>query len=244
MINKNYLNEVNSKAYHLFLMLLCLLCVSCTSDENSYFPLNKAYKWQYNVTLSTKDGLLNQKYILNNLGEGELDGESVYLRQLLNGTRLYYSVSEEGIYYLGNLDSQDITPEFYEDKQLVLPDLLVVGAGWEQTTITKLLKKTGPSQKTVLEVIVEIPLEVNVESLGETVVVAAGRFEKCLKITMSGSIFKNAGDYIGLTLINVEQTNWYAPGVGLVKMERLETTQRKVLDKGSLLIELAEFQSG
>lgn len=61
---------------------------------------------------------------------------------------------------------------------------------------------------------------------------------------MSGSVFKNAGDYIGLTLINVEQTSWYAPGVGLVKIERLETTQRKVLDKGSLLIELAEFQSG
>jgi hypothetical protein len=41
----------------------------------------------------------------------------------------------------------------------------------------------------------------------------------------------------------VEQSNWYAPGVGLVKMERKETTQRKALDKGTLLVELVKFES-
>ena len=49
---------------------------------------------------------------------------------------------------------------------------------------------------------------------------------------------------MGLTLVNVEQTNWYFPGVGLVKMERLETTQSAALDKGTLSIELTRFESG
>ena len=44
--------------------------------------------------------------------------------------------------------------------------------------------------------------------------------------------------------MNVEQTNWYSSGVGLVKMERIETTQSDALDKGTLLVELTEFESG
>jgi uncharacterized protein DUF3108 len=222
---------------------LLLFCVSCSKNENSYFPLSKGYKWQYDVTLITRDGLSKQKYILNNLGEGQLEGKPVYLRQSLDDTILYYSVSDEGIYYLGNIDSQSIEHEFIEDIQLVIPKPLTVGTEWEQTTITKLLKKTGPPQKTVFEIFAKVPLEVKVESLTETVTVAAGNFQNCMKITMSGFEFKNAGNYIGLTMVSVEQTNWYAPGVGLIKMERIETTQRKALDKGSLSLELAEFVS-
>ena len=61
---------------------------------------------------------------------------------------------------------------------------------------------------------------------------------------MTGSAYKEAGNYVGLTLVNVVQTNWYSPGVGLVKMERLETTQSDALDKGTLSIELVNFASG
>jgi hypothetical protein len=227
-----------------FIFLLCLFCASCSNTENSYFPLNKGYKWQYDVVLTTRDGVLKQKYILNNIGKAELDGALVYLRQSLDGTALYYSASNEGIYYLGKLDSRSVQSQFNEDKYLVIPEALFVGAEWEQTTITKLLKKTGPPQKTVFKIIAEIPLEVKIESMSETVNVVAGRFKNCMKITMSGFAFKDAGNYIGLTMVSVEQSNWYAPDVGLVKMERLETTQRKALDKGSISIELAEFESG
>ncbi len=87
-------------------------------------------------------------------------------------------------------------------------------------------------------------MEVTVASLSETVSVPAGTFGNCLKITRSGSMMKDAGNYVGLTLVNVEETSWYAPGVGLVKLERIETTQSDALDQGSLLIELADFETG
>ncbi len=91
----------------------------------------------------------------------------------------------------------------------------------------KTVKKTGPPQKTIFKIVAEVLLEVKIESLHEIVTVPARRYENCMKTTMSGSTFKNAGNYVGLTLVNVEQTNWYAPGIGLIKMERLETTQSK-----------------
>ncbi len=200
-------------------------------------------KWQYDVALITRDGLSNQKYIFNNLGKGKLDGEPVYLRYSLDGSLLYYSASEEGIYYLGNVNTQNIDSEFKKDKELIVPDKIVVGTKWEETTTTKLLQKTGPPQKTVFKIIAEVPLDVQIESLTETVDVPAGRFENCMKVSMEGFVFKDAGNYVGLTMVSVAQSNWYAPEVGLVKMERIETTERKALDKGSLLMELVKFES-
>lgn len=244
MFNQIFPSGVTAKLSRLVFLFLSLLCVSCSNKENSYFPLSNGYKWRYDVSLVTRDGLENQKYILNNIGQGELDGVPVSLRKSLDGTILYYSISDEGIHYLGNTDGLSINPVFNEDKQLVIPKQLSVGIEWEQSTHTKLLIKTGPQRKTVFKIVAEVPLEVKIESLDEIVTVPAGRYDNCMKITMSGSTFKNAGKYVGLTLVNVEQINWYAPGIGLVKMERLETTQRKALDKGTLLIELAEFEPG
>lgn len=248
MINQGYpsvdLGRGKVKVYSLSLFVFALLCLSCSKGDVSYFPLNKGYKWQYDVSLVTRDGLLNQKYILNNLGIGELEGAPVYLRQSLDGTTLYYSNSAEGIYYLGSVNDRSLVPEFKEDKQLVLPVSHPLNAEWQQATVTRLLKKTGPPQKTVFEIFAKVLLDTKIESLDEIINVPAGRFENCMKITMSGSTFKDAGNYVGLTLVNVEQTSWYAPGIGLIKMERIETTRSDALDKGTLLIELAEFEAG
>jgi hypothetical protein len=142
------------------------------------------------------------------------------------------------------MNDKMISPEFHADKQLVIPDKPVLGSQWQQSTVTKLLKKTGPPQKTVFEIFAKVDLEARIESLEEIVDVPAGRFKNCMKITMSGSSFKDAGNYVGLTLVNVEQTSWYAPDVGLVKMQRIETTQSDALDKGTLLIDLADFDEG
>jgi hypothetical protein len=228
----------------LILLLLSLLITACSDSEQSYFPLEKGVKWQYDVSLINRDGISNQKYILNNLGESELNGEPVYLKQSFDGTILYYSNSDNGIQYLGKADSNNINFNFKEEKKQVIPDKIDVGTVWEELTTTKLLQKTGPPQKTLFKIIAEVPMEVKIESLTETVIVPAGKFENCMKVFMDGFVFKDAGNYVGLTMVSVQQSNWYAPGVGLVKAERLETTEQQALDKGTLLIELAKFESG
>lgn len=233
---------VTKRRYVLFSFFL--LIAGCSQKDESYFPLNNGYKWVYDVSLETEDGLEKQKYILANLGESEREDKSVYLRQSLDGTILYYSVSDEGTHYLGSVNDKGLKPEFKEDKHLVMPFSYAVGTEWQQSTTTKLLKKTGPPQKTVFEIFAEVLLESKIESLNETVKVPAGTFKNCMKITMYGSSFKDAGNYVGLTLVDVQQTSWYAKGVGLIKMERIETTKSDALDKGELLVELVTFQGG
>jgi len=242
MFNQNRLLIVLFRNCGFILLFIFFSCSGCSEREQSFFPLSKGYKWRYDVLLETRDGVRKQKYILNNLGESELEGAPVYRRESLDGTILYYSISNEGIHYLGNINDKAISPVFNGDKQLVIPELHTVNRKWEQSTTTRLLKKTGPPQKTVFEIFANVDMEAKIESLDDIVTVPAGRFENCMKITMSGSSFKDAGNYIGLTLVNVEQTSWYAQGVGLIKMQRLETTKSDALDKGTLLIELADFE--
>jgi hypothetical protein len=244
MINQ-YSLRINSLSKCCFVSFFILIIFSgCSKKEQSYFPLSNGYKWRYDVLLETRDGIQKQKYILNNTGEGELNGTPVYLRESLDGTVLYYLDSNEGIYYLGSRNNKKIKSEFNNDKKLVIPQVYMVNKKWKQSTVTKLLKKTGPPQKTVFEIFAKVELEGKIETLDAMVIVPAGRFENCMKITMRGSSFKDAGNYVGLTLVNVEQTSWYAKGVGLVRMERIETTESNALDKGTLLIELADFETG
>lgn len=242
--NKTSLLYLNYKCSYFILIIFALLSSSCSTQDLSYFPLKEGYKWRYNVIQTTRDGIQKQQYILRNFGETEINDKPAFVRYSLDGTALYYSISDEGILYLGSTNGQDINLEFNEDEQIVIRNPVSVDTYWEQSTITKLLKKTGPPQKTEFIIYAKVPLEVKIESLDEVVDVSAGRFENCMKISMSGSAFKDAGNYVGMTLVNVEQTSWYAKGVGLVKMERVETTQSEALDKGSLLIELAEYKSG
>lgn len=236
------LNKMNKpRVSRLIIFILIWLCTSCADNNDSYFPLTKGLKWQYDVALITRDGLSNQKYMFHNLGEKDFENKPVFLRESIDGTISYYSNIDDEIRYLGNIDSHSLNAKFIENKKIILPKELAIGTSWLDATSTKLLQKTGPPQKTLFKIIANVPLDVKIESLTETITVPAGTFENCLKVSMSGSVYKDAGNYVGLTVVGVEQSNWYAPGIGLVKLERIETTERQALDKGSLLVELTDF---
>jgi hypothetical protein len=138
--------------YSLAIFFLAI-CTSCSNKEYSYFPLNSGLKWHYNVLLTTRDGLKKQKYILHNIGSDTLNGEPVFLRKSLDGTILYYSVLEKGIYYLGSLDSSVLDPKFISDKRLVIPKPFAINTKWEQLTTTKLLKKLAHHKKQYLKLL-------------------------------------------------------------------------------------------
>ena len=225
-----------------FVIIVSFLCISCSKNDDSYFPLSSGLKWHYSVSLTTRDGLENQKYILLNAGSKEIDGELVYRRESLDGTNLFYKITDEGIYYLGSVANELVDPKLSSFQSLVIPYPLILNKKWQQVTHTKLLKKTGPPQRTEFKIIAEVPMTVEILSFQYIVNVPAGQFDKCMKVVMTGSSYKDAGNYVGLTLVSVEQTNWYAPGVGLVKMERLEKTQSEALDKGTLSVELTHFE--
>ena len=200
-------------------------------------------QWIYSVKKTTRDGVRQQKYIFKNLAMQTINGEKLHVRQSIDGSMLYYKNTEHGVLYYGKEKQQDNKSKFDIDEHYVFRYPLQTGTHWEDITYSRLLVKTGPPQKTVFKIIAKVPLSVEVESVDDVVHVPAGIFQHCVRIKKKGSAYKDAGNYIGLTIVTVTETSWFAPGVGLVKSIREETTEQKALDRGELIIELESFTS-
>ena len=113
-----------------FVIIVSFLCISCSKNDDSYFPLSSGLKWHYSVSLTTRDGLENQKYILLNAGSKEIDGELVYRRESLDGTNLFYKITDEGIYYLGSVANELVDPKLSSFQSLVIPYPLILNKKW------------------------------------------------------------------------------------------------------------------
>ena len=230
-----------SPGQYLFLLVAVLTNSSCLSEKNSYFPLEEGLSWHYFVEMTTMDGINRQKYMIVNQAPGYKEGQQVFVRKSLDGTLLYYKKTEEGVLFFGKEDTSGIRPVFTRDEHYVFRYPLTTGSEWNTVTLTRLLKKTGPPQKTEFQIVAEVPVTSRVEATDDTINVPAGLFHGCVRIRMQGYAYKNAGNYIGLTIVSVNETSWYAPGIGLIKMVREETTESQALDKGKMTIELEKF---
>lgn len=226
-------------------ILSSFLLSSCSKNSDTYFPLEQGLRWGYDVRLETMDGVREQKYYYSSRGKQTLNDKNVYVKQSMQGNLLYYIEDETGLHHLASVDRnvsrEGELQEFNNAERSIFQYPLEEGKQWQELSITRLLVKTGPPQKTEFKILAEIPVDVEIVSMNETVTVPAGTFNNVMKVTTSGSQYWNAGNYVGLTIVGIEETAWYAEGVGLVKFERKETTQKDALDKGSLLIELEEF---
>lgn len=227
-----------------FVILMSIFITSCSLEQStSYFPLQEGLQWRYKVTKTTRDGVRQQKYIYTNLAQRTVDGQTVSVRRSADGSLFYFRETGEGVLYAGNELQVGAERKYVRDERIILHYPLKLGDQWQDNTTTKLLVKTGPPQKTEFKIVADLALDVSLDALDETVIVPAGIFRHCIKISKQGSEFKDAGNYIGRTVVRVKESSWYAPGVGLVKSVREETTESQALDRGELLIELELFES-
>ena len=193
------------------------------------------------MSYQTMDGRYRGIYAVENLGGQSPAGEAVYIRKQLDGTKLFYRKQADGIMLLGREKIAVRETALTEENHTVFRHPLRVGTEWKETTFTRVLIKTGPPQKTEFHIVARVPVIMRVDSMTDTVDVPAGTFGDCMRITVSGDAFTNAGNYVGRTIVRVHEVNWYAPGVGLVKSVRRESTTSQALDKGEITLELEAY---
>lgn len=222
---------------------LCLGLGGCGDSANDrYFPLEEGLYWQYDMKYTTMDGTFKGVYAVENLAPQLRDGEKVYVRRLLDGTNNYIRIDDAGILLAGREKTVDRESNYTPEKHYIFRFPLDSGTTWEDITFSRLLIKTGPPQKTEFHIVARVPVTLKIESMTDTVKVPAGSFSNCMRVHVSGDAFTNAGNYVGLTVVAIDETNWYAPDVGLVKSIRTETTKSRALDKGEMTLELREFR--
>lgn len=235
-------------------LVLPLLLAACGGDSQArYFPLEQGMSWRYVVQSTTMDGTETQKYVIQAGEPRSWQGETLPVRVTLAGSRLFYRVNEKGVFRVATQRPDAAKPTAVsDDRRTVLRYPLEPGTAWQETSETVTLYRTGPPQRSEYHIKVPVNLEYTIQAANDSVKVPAGRFTNCLRIRAEGVKRQyDAGNYVGRTDITVEQTDWYAPGIGLVKSVRKESTSNKVLNHGSmqtfagsLTFELESFEAG
>lgn len=243
-------------------LAVALLLGGCADPGHEYYPLAKGYWWQYTMTVETMDGTREQKMILGNVGATEMAGQTVYPRRSVEGYIFYFRPVEDGILRLADMPDPDAKrfidtevvydnpgtsrrqPRDIERDQYVLRTPLEIGNSWVMESETATLEMSGPPFDTMYQLDIPVDITYRVASLTDRVDVPAGRFTDCLRIEGSGRSQINVKGHLGRIEISVQTTDWYAPGTGLIKSERLESTSSPVLREGSYLLELERYGKG
>lgn len=187
--------------------------------DNSYFPLADDISWEYRIEYRVKEETRTQRLIFSTRPAVEVEDQYYYPRVSLNGHRDYYQKSDDGIVHVDPVSGE---------RNRILAYPLEKGRRWQEHSRVRILEVTGaftPSFEARTEK--PITLDYEVESVGERVSVPAGNFDDCIRVKARGRLFagRTLQEYMGIDSINIEQTEWYAPGTGLVKTVRNEYTE-------------------
>jgi len=225
-------------------LLLCLsfltLLSACSKPNTSYFPLADGYSWKYHVTTKTMGGEAQQKFIATIIETQSIEGKETSVKQTLTGLQILFQNNDAGTKRIGYRIPEGALYKNVEDEFLILPAKNVLDAEWDSFITTQTLSLSKPENKNN-QLNAKIPVKNKIESLTDVVKVRAGEFRNCLRLHTKGFAFTTLDNYIGRTLVEIEQTNWYAPGVGLVKSVLIETTTSDALNRGELIMELESY---
>ena len=223
---------------HLAALLVAAAHTGC-GGTGEHFPLDPGINWLYEIDVRTMDGEFAKRYPVRTGSPTRFRDEAVYPQVTLAGERTYYARRDDGIWRVARQARASNAPVPYLQPSLVLPATLDGDVEWQGRTVTRVLEHTGPPQETLFQIREVVPMRYRLTVEDSPVEVPAGTFSDCVKVVGEGTVNADVGNYIGRTTIRVETTDWYAPGVGLVRAERTETTTSEAIDFGRMVMELA-----
>lgn len=227
----------------IMLFAACVLLAACSDKpQPNYFPLNEGYRWQYRINESNP--LVNRRLPLSmeNLGSRMRDGVRYWLRRSSEGNEYWLRIDGEGVQRSGSRSWLGGLPAL-EEAQTVLPSSLTIGAEWNAQTRPYILERAIPfRERFTQDDSKNIELRMRLASDDEVVEVPAGRFEHCLRVEGQGRLFVLADARIGASEVPITHTEWYAPGVGLVKLVRIEALKTEQIVGGEVTLELLRFE--
>lgn len=226
-------------AYALATVLLVL--AGCRGgNQTAYFPLDPGMNWHYRVTSEIKNlGKEHSEMLVANRGTMTVDGQKVAPRMYQDGHIYYYVAQDDGILLVADRALGQETKPAQPD-QFALKYPLDTGTSWPVHSQTYLLRRQIFSPTAVIMVPITAPIDItySIEGKTDTVKVPAGVFHDCLRLHGTASAVRDLGERIGDAEVKIDTTEWFAPGVGLVKMVRSEDSHPESPASGTMTIEL------
>lgn len=238
----NLLNLLRPPFRRWLLACVVLALSACGGRTDGFYPLAKGWSWAYSVDIkTTKSSARKFRYVVENIGQGKLDGHDVYIQRAANGARRYYREDKSGVLWVGETMPDEAAVVFSPPK-IVLPSPPDKSAPpWTNTEYTTALEGFGPPKGPLhIDISEKLNVRYVVESVDDEVVVPAGRFLHCLRIRGDGETQADIVKPVGRITIHAISTQWFAPGIGLVKAQRQETTSGSTIPGGEWQMELIE----
>lgn len=220
------------------LVLLTLATCGDSPRGGAYFPLTPGAQWQYRIGRTTMDGVAQLRDLIKI--DALTPGEPADLRSSVtfDGQRFTYQVTNEGIYRVGVQHAHGSTLAEDTQRQLVMPAKPALDQQWHRRSVTAVLETQRPPFESLFRVQVPVEMHYRVASLHAAVTTPAGDFNNCLLVRARGTAAADFGNGIGPSSIEVTRAEWYAPNVGLVRMEHHERTSAPALAAGAIVMEL------
>ncbi len=224
-------------------LIFALLLAGCGSTGEDYYPLRPGLSWEYALTTTTFDGVSQLKQIVRNLEQSNASGQTVYVQEQSGGKRSYYRITAEGIERLSTRSARDEDYQKDDPGHYLLPKPVVIGAHWSLPSHLSLIQAQSyePANR-ITPGTTKLSLQYEIVSLDESADVPAGHFIHCLKTRATGkaTIRVDRGNHFAD--VEVENYDWYAPGIGLVKSTRVERSDSHYLQAGEYLLELERMR--
>ena len=211
------------------LILVVFFLVSC-EQQFSYLPSGDNKNIHYEITFIDKEKITKkykQSYFLKESDERK----SVLVRS--DGKVIEYKEEPQrlilkDVQYLfpGLVDRPKEKLEF-ERENIVYQMSLEKNKPWNTNDLTTLVVKLGYDR--IYRTLLPITIENKLISLNETVKIKNKILKNCLKIEGFGQTSFFPGAPLGKIDITIKKTEWYAPGLGLVKLIREEISDSETM---------------
>jgi len=222
--------------------LACLLGAAAAraGDAPDIFPATPGRWWYYATLVKVLDEQHQQRMFIANVG---FDGRTL-LQRRQGGWDHLYAIEADSISHQAYINRRAGGREAREAPATLLPLPPVVGANWQYRSRLRLIEaRTFAAEDRLGNRYLPVDLSASVAATDATVEVPAGRFEDCVKVEATGLTLVPADRGNLEVEVRVTQTEWYAPGVGLVKSTRAETADSPFLRSGEYVQELLETGS-
>ena len=234
-----------------FLWTVCVLgamvamagCGRRTS-EKSFFPLDEGRTWTYRVTKDLDEAADPDVDYLSFAMKGprKLESGPAERRHSDNGVDYFLRSDEQGIYRVASRNTLDENPKSDNPPRFVLKKPFAIGTQWQATTVPYLLQRRNEVPKEVRYTSKPIMMVYTIAALDQKIETPAGPFEGCIKVTGEAQIKLYVDAQFSWRDIPLFSTEWYCPGVGLARVQRVEKSPSRFMIGGSQTLDLVAYK--
>jgi hypothetical protein len=235
-----------SRASHIAALLpivLALILTGCSEKDSTYYPLTAGRWWYYAVADTILDEARSSRFLALNMGRAHSSvHDKVFVQMVQAHGADFLRADGAGIARVAHLRQGMRVPREDPEPRIILPGQIVVGTHWQTTTTLGLAEsRTFEPRDRLVPRRLALVLNKQIVALDDAVEVAAGRFLACLRIEGIGAIEVPTDRGNSTATVDVHTREWYARGVGLVKLEREEISTSTFIKGGRQAWELVDF---